>query len=264
MSRRETESINGTIRTLHDIIQDWANQPWAGDRYLSIAAQLWDSLEVNDLIEGPFGVSVTLLESCILDANEGLKAGELDEEQAVEQLTDLLFNEDFAVGARIIEVGMGANPDHRITNVDQLHEESRTLDFRIPRWWKRSVRSYWLFIGGVSFVSMIIFYGLMINLGLRLPINLLLAIAIGVPMFAGAYALRRSQSVNAFKWMWTLFGAFSIGFFVIFAPLILLLGHQLYMILGVWFVWATLIPSMILGAFIGERWGRRRGYRPYF
>jgi hypothetical protein len=204
-----------------------------------------------------------LLESCIIDSAEGIDAGLFQAEQAVGNLKKLLENDDFVEGARIIEVCVNTNPVCRISNADQLLNKSQSIDYQKPQWWTRSVRSYWLFIGGVSFVSMIIVYGLMINLGLRSLKDLILSITIGIPMFAGAYALRRSQSVNAFKRMWTLFGAFAIGFFVIFAPLHLLFGHQLYMILGVWFVWATLIPSMILGAFIGEKWGRRRGYMPY-
>ena len=251
-------------RTLYEMVTAWAEQPWDGVQYNRIAKELWNSVDASELMEGPYGDSVTLLEMCIVDSTEALQAGQLTEEQAVDGLKKLLENDDFIVGAKIIEVHINTNPVCRILNADQLLNKSQSIDYRKPQWWTRSVRSYWLFIGGVSFGSMIIVYGLMINLGLRPLKDLILSITIGIPMFAGAYALRRSQSVNAFKWMWTLFGAFSIGFFVIFAPLILLLGHQLYMILGVWFVWATLIPSMILGAFIGERWGRRRGYMPYF
>ena len=251
-------------RTLYEMVTEWAEQPWDGTQYKRIAEELWDSIDASNLMEEPYGVSVTLLESCIVDSTEAIQAGQLTEEQAVDGLKKLLENDDFVEGARIIEVCVNTNPVCRITNIDHLLNKSQSIDYRKPQWWARSVRSYWLFIGSVSFVSMIIVYGLIINLGLRPLTYLILSITIGIPMFAGTYALRRSQSVNAFKWMWTLFGAFSIGFFVIFAPLHLLLGHQLYMILGVWYVWATLIPSMTLGAFIGERWGRRRGYMPYF
>jgi len=251
-------------RTLDEMVKVWTDQPWDGVQYKRIAEELWDSIDDLNLMEGPYGVSVILLESCIVDSAEGIDAGLFQAEQAVGNLKKLLENDDFVEGARIIEVYVNTNPVFRISNADQLLNKSQSIDYRKPQWWTRSVRSYWLFIGGVSFVSMIIVYGLMINLGLRSLTDLILSITICIPAFAGAYALRRSQSVNAFKWMWTLFGAFSIGFFVIFAPLHLLFGHQFYMILGVWFVWATLIPSMILGAFIGERWGRRRGYMPYF
>jgi hypothetical protein len=251
-------------RTLYEMVAVWADQSWDGVKYKRIAEELWDLLDDLNLMEGPYGVSVTLLESCIVDSAEGIDAGLFQAEQAVGNLKKLLENEDFIEGARIIEVCVNTNPVCRISNVDQLLNKSQSIDYRKPQWWTRSFRSYWLFIGSVFFALMIVIYSLIINLGLRPLSDLILSITIGIPMFVGAYALRRSQSVNAFKWMWTLFGAFSIGFFMIFAPLILLLGHQLYMMLGVWFVWATLIPSMILGAFIGERWGRRRGYKPYF
>ncbi|MHA1390214.1 MAG: hypothetical protein ACTSR9_17480 [Candidatus Thorarchaeota archaeon] len=251
-------------RTLYEMVTAWVEQSWDGVQYNRIVEELWDSIDSSNLMDGPYGMSVTLLESCTVDSAEGIEAGLFQADQAVSNLKKLLENDDFVEGAKIIEVYIKTNPVCRISNIDHLLNKSQSIDYRKPQWWARSVRSYWLFIGGVSFVSMIIVYGLMINLGLRPLKDLILSITIGILGFAGAYALRRSQSVNAFKWMWTLFGAFSIGFFVIWAPLILLLGHQLYMILGVWFVWATLIPSMILGAFIGERWGRRRGYMPYF
>jgi hypothetical protein len=80
-------------RTLYEMVTAWAEQPWDGVRYKRIVGELWDSIDDLNLMEGPYGVSVTLLESCIVDSTEALRAGQLTEEQAVDGLKKLLENE---------------------------------------------------------------------------------------------------------------------------------------------------------------------------
>ncbi len=113
-----------------------------------------------NLIEGPFGDSITLLESCIVDSNEAIEAGLLNEKQALDSLKDLLENDDFVKGARIIDVSIETNPVCRISNIDSLLQKDWPIGPQKPLWWKRSVRSFWLSVGVVSFAIMAIFYSL--------------------------------------------------------------------------------------------------------
>ncbi|MHA2208371.1 MAG: hypothetical protein ACXABV_04310 [Candidatus Thorarchaeota archaeon] len=263
MNRTKTESKGDVKNTLHDIIQDWAKQPWDGDLYLNVAEQLWDSLEAVDLVEGPFGTSATLLESCILDAKEGLNAGNLDEEQAVEQLMDLLENDDFTTGARIIEVRVGGNPDIKITNMDRLQEESQTMDFRIPRWWKHSVRSYWLLIGVVPFVAMLIVYIVLVSLGIWLPSSIFAYVAITPPFIASAYYIRTVRSRRLWRGIFIGVGSCFIGCWFIMLPIAFIFGPLIR--LAPWWLGVPVFfgGSLTLGGFIGDWLGKRRDYRPY-
>lgn len=263
MNRTKSGSIDEVEKPLHDIIQDWVNQPWDGDRYLNIAEQLWDSLESVDLVEGPFGSSATLLESCILDAIEGLNAGTLDEEQAVERLVDLLEFDDFTVGARAIEVRIGANSDIKITNMDQLQEESQAMDFRTPRWWKHSVRSYWLLIGVVPFIVMLIVYIVLVDLGIRAPSQILAYVVITPPFIALAYYIRTVQSQRLWRGVFILLGSCFIGCWFIMLPLTLIFRPLIR--LAPWWLGFPVFfgGSLVLGGFIGDWLGKRRDYRPY-
>lgn len=263
MNRAKTESKGIVKNTLHDIIQDWVSIPWNGERYLNIAEQLWDSLEAAGLAEGPFGMSATILESCIRDALEGLNAGNLNEEQALERLADLLGNNDFTTGARVIEVRIGAKPDIKITNMDKLHEEDRVMDFRIPRWWKHSVRSYWLLIGVVPFVAMLMAYILLVYLGIWMPSHLLVYIVITPPFLASSYYIRTVRSRRLWRGLFIAVGSCFIGFWFIAIPLTLLIGER-WSLMPFWLrlPW-LLIVSLGTGGFIGDWLGRRRDYRPY-
>jgi hypothetical protein len=112
MDRIDTESevhsssIHEDIktRTLYEMIRTWIGQPWDGVQYKRIAGELWASIDDLNLMEAPYGVSVTLLESCVVDSAEGIDAGLFQAEQAIGNLKELLENDDFVEGARIIEV----------------------------------------------------------------------------------------------------------------------------------------------------------------
>ncbi|MCK5266330.1 MAG: hypothetical protein KAR03_12045, partial [Candidatus Thorarchaeota archaeon] len=174
-------------QTLYEMVNKWIAQPWDGTRYSHIAEQLWDSVEACGLIEGPFGDSMTLLESCVVDSVEGINGGLLDKAQAVASLTTLLQNDDFARGANIIEVSVETNPVCRISNIDSLLQKIWPIGPQKPQWWKRSVRSFWLSVGIVSFATMIIIYIAMIDLGILPPVQLFLGVAVGIPMYAMSY-----------------------------------------------------------------------------
>ncbi|MHA2143471.1 MAG: hypothetical protein ACXADC_16995 [Candidatus Thorarchaeota archaeon] len=266
MNRTKNESKVNVDVTLYDIIQNWMTQPWNGKCYLNIAEQLWELLEAADLIEGLFGMSATLLESCILDAMEGLNKGILDEKQAVERLADLLDNSDFTTGARVIEMRVGANPDIKITNIDHLQEEDRAMDFRIPRWWKRSVRSYWLLIGVVPFVSMLMVYVMLANLGTFLPSHILAYVAITPLGYASSYYIRTIPSRRLWRAIAILMGSCFIGLWFIMLPLLLIFGPLIRF--APWWPWwlgmlVFFIGPLVLGGFIGDWIGRRNDYRPY-
>ncbi|MDH4214623.1 MAG: hypothetical protein OEV85_11945, partial [Candidatus Thorarchaeota archaeon] len=42
-------------RTLYEIVKVWAEQPWDGVQYRRIAEELWNSIDVANLMEGPYG-----------------------------------------------------------------------------------------------------------------------------------------------------------------------------------------------------------------
>ena len=56
--------------TLYKMVTIWTKQPWEGFRYKRVAEELWDSIDDLNLMDGPFGMSVTLLESCIIESVE--------------------------------------------------------------------------------------------------------------------------------------------------------------------------------------------------
>ena len=264
-SEVHSSSIRDDIesRTLYEMVTAWADRPWDGVQYERIAEELWDSIDASELMEGPFGMSVTLLESCIIESVEGIDAGLFQEKQAVSNLMKLLENDDFVEGARIIEVCASTNPVCRISNADILSNKNQSIDYRKPQWWTRSVLSYWLLMGGVSFVSMIIIYGLMINLGLWSLSYLISGIAIGVPMFAFSYYIRTIATKRMWRAIYIMLGATAIAFWCIILPMAYLFGPIIGM-LPFWLGFPLMfIPAVVVGAYIGDWLGKRRDYMPY-
>jgi len=229
---------------MYELVRDWTEQPWDGVQYMRIAENLWDSINDLTLMEGSYGMTVTLLESCIVDSVEGIDAGLFQAEQAVSNLKILLENDDFVEGAKIIEVSVKTNPVCRISNT-------------------RSVRSYWLIMGGISFVSMIIIYSLMINLGLWQFNYLILSITIGLPMYAFSYYIRTIATKRMWRVVYIMLGAGGIGFWLIILPMGYLFGPFIGM-LPFWLGFPLIfIPSVVVGAYIGDWLGKRRDYMPY-
>lgn len=246
-----------TTQTLYEMVNKWTAQPWEGTRYSHIAEQLWDSVEACGLIEGPFGMTMTLLESCVVDSVEGVNGGLLDKDHAVSSLKELLQNDDFTRGAKIIEVSVDTNPVCRILNIDSLLQKDWPIGPQKPQWWKRSVRSYWLFMGVVSFAIMVIIYVTMISLGILPPIQLFLGVAVGVPMYAMSYYFRKVAT----KRMWRV-GFIYLGAWCLVVPIVLLFGPTIGLI-PFWLRLPLLYILPVIGAFIGDWIGKRRDYRPY-
>ena len=247
----------GTL-TLYEMVTAWAEQSWDGVQYSHIAEHLWDSVEACGLIEGPFGDSMTLLESCIVDSNEAIEADLLSEKQAIDSLKELLENNDFVEGAKIIEVSVDTNPVCRILNIDSLLQKDWPIGPQKPQWWKRSVRSFWLFMGVVSFAIMVILYVTMIGFGILPPIQLVLAIVVGVPMYAMSYYLRKIAT----KRMWRV-GFIYLGAWFLVVPTVILLGSNGLQLIPFWLRLPFLCIPIVIGAFIGDWIGKRRDYRPY-
>ena len=250
-------------QTLYEMVNKWIAQPWDGTRYSHIAEQLWDSVEACGLIEGPFGDSMTLLESCVVDSVEGINGGLLDKAQAVASLTTLLQNDDFARGANIIEVSVETNPVCRISNIDSLLQKIWPIGPQKPQWWKRSVRSFWLFMGVVSFAIMVILYVTMIGLGILPPIQLFLGVAVGVPMYAMSYYLRKIATKRMWRIGFIMLGACGIGFWCLIVPSVFLFAPFIRSIPWMMGLPLLTILSVVIGAFIGNWIGKRRDYRPY-
>ncbi len=244
-------------QTLYEMVNKWIAQPWDGIRYSHIAEQLWDSIETCGLIDGPFGDSMTLLESCIVDSNEAIEADLLSEKQASDSFKELLENNDFVEGAKIIEVSVDTNPVCRILNIDSLLQKDWPIGPQKPQWWKRSVRSFWLSVGVVSFAAMVIIYSILIGLGILPPIQLVLSIAVGIPMFAMSYYFRKVAT----KRMWRV-GFIYLGAWCLVVPIVLLFGPTIGLI-PFWLRLPLLCILPVIGAFIGDWIGKRRDYRPY-
>ncbi|MGY5881948.1 MAG: hypothetical protein RTV31_17000, partial [Candidatus Thorarchaeota archaeon] len=153
-------------QTLYEMVSEWTVQPWDGLQYKRISEELWDSIDASNLMEGPYGVSVTLLESCIVDSIDALQTGQFSEEQAIDGLKKLLENDDFITSARVIEVCVETNPVCRIPNIDRLLHQSQS---REPLRWTRRMKVAM----AVSLVTALGLYIVMIGLQLWEPSRLL-------------------------------------------------------------------------------------------
>ncbi|MHA1638248.1 MAG: hypothetical protein ACTSUB_09570, partial [Candidatus Thorarchaeota archaeon] len=145
-----------------------------------------------------------------------------------------------------------------ILNIDSLLQKDWPIGPQKPQWWKRSVRSFWLFMGVVSFAIMVILYVTMIGFGILPPIQLVLAIVVGVPMYAMSYYLRKIAT----KRMWRIVFIY-LGAWCLVVPTVLLLGSNILRLIPFWLRLPLLSILIVIGAFIGDWIGKRRDYRPY-
>ncbi len=274
MDRIDTESdvhsssIHEDIktRTLYEMIRTWIGQPWDGVQYKRIAGELWDSIDDLNLMEGPYGVSVTLLESCIVDSAEGIDAGLFQAEQAIGNLKELLENDDFVEGAGIIEVCVNTSPVCRISNIDHLLQQSQS---REPLRWTRGTTIAFI----VSLVTVLGFNVVMVSLQ-SWPIRLLPWFGITSIYCIWFYYLIKLNSPTFNRVIWPLGHACIFGMGIIILYVVLLgpifgtifppspdLSYRLFSLL----VFAIVVGScMIMGGILGGRLGKKRNYRPYY
>ena len=265
ISQKAIEMEQIGTRTLHEMVTAWAEQSWDGVQYKRIAVELWDSIGASDLMEGPYGDSVTLLESCIVDSAEGIDAGLFQAEQAVGNLKKLLENDDFVEGARIIEVCVNTNPVCRISNIDGLQQQSHSRE--PPRKLRDEIREHQIvllfgfYIGMATALWLGYFEGY-ISLERVLPLTL------GGPLLVfGVYYLRKVEHQMTLRRITIVCVAGAFGF-----PIWLFLNYVLYVptwapfhgqhgILNtVAFVLSTVL-SYYGVAYLVDRLGRR-GYWP--
>ncbi|MBY8998198.1 MAG: hypothetical protein KGD60_10725 [Candidatus Thorarchaeota archaeon] len=253
-------------RTLYEMVTAWAEQPWDGVQYKRIAVELWDSIGASDLMEGPYGDSVTLLESCIDDSAEGIDAGLFQAEQAVGNLKKLLENDDFVEGAKIIEVYIKTNPVCRISNIDHLLKQSQ---YREPLRWTRGMT----IASVVSLVAVFGFFIVMIGLQLWEPSRLLTPLVITSMSGILFYYLFKPNSPISWRAIWILGHAGIFGMGIIILYLVLLgpflgsvfppspdFSYRFFSLL----VFAIVVGScIVIGGILGDRHGKRRNYMPY-
>ncbi|MHA1423066.1 MAG: hypothetical protein ACTSSD_13325 [Candidatus Thorarchaeota archaeon] len=243
-------------RTLYEMTKEWSEQPWDGTKYIRTTEELWDSIDASNLMEGPYGASVTLLESYIVDSTEAIQAGQLTEEQAVDGLKKLLENDDFVEGAKIIEVYIKTNPVCRISNLTGLHRSGKGLPF--PEWNRRNT-----LLVTLSFVSWLVLYVVLVGFGVWEPTEII------------TWFRRRLHNFRFRRTFWIVgFGCFfsmplAIAWLyllrVLATPFVSWLAAPLLPLVLrlVLFGLVCVFPPLLCGGLIAEKLGKRRDYMPY-
>ena len=139
----------------------------------------------------------------------------------------------------------------------------RLNDYRKPRWWKRSVRSYWLIFVLLPFVAILIVHVALLLQGVTTLTELLKYAVITSVMIGTAYYIRKINSLKMWRAIWILLGACGIGTLIL-VVLLGVFGKTLVLVLGPG-------PALLLsfgiavpvGALLGDYVGKRRGYRPW-
>jgi hypothetical protein len=79
-------------------------------------------------------------------------------------------------------------------------------DYRKPRWWKRSIRSFWLIVVILPFVLILAVLGALSLQGVMTLTDLLKYAVITSVFIATAYYIRRQSSLKFWRMMWCLYG----------------------------------------------------------
>jgi hypothetical protein len=115
----------------------------------------------------------------------------------------------------------------------------------------------------VPFIAILAVYGMLIYLGLAGFEDFLVYVVVTASAIAIVYYIHTIRSPNVWKAIWVLSGAGVIGFPLTVA-LAILIVPTLSPIIGVLPpLFFFLIASMIIGGFLGNQIGKRRGYRPF-
>jgi hypothetical protein len=115
----------------------------------------------------------------------------------------------------------------------------------------------------VPFIAILAVYGMLIYLGLAGFEDFLVYVVVTASAIAIVYYIHTIRSPNVWKAIWVLFGVGVIGF-PLSVALSILLVTTLSSIIG-WLpsFFFSLIASIIIGGFLGNQIGKRRGYRPF-
>jgi drug/metabolite transporter (DMT)-like permease len=136
-------------------------------------------------------------------------------------------------------------------------------DYRKPRWWKRSVRSYWLLLVILPFVLILVVLGVLFLQGVTTLTELLTYAFVTIVAIATSYYIREKASLKLQRIMFV--GGVGCGIAtVILGVLFGLFGKTLVLLLGPW-------PSFLLsfgfalvsGVLLADYIGKRRNYRPW-
>jgi hypothetical protein len=139
----------------------------------------------------------------------------------------------------------------------------RLDDYRKPRWWKRSVRSYWLIFVLLPFVAILIVLGALFLQGVTALAEILKYVIITSVAIAFAYYIRKTNSLKVWRTVWVLLGACGIG--TLMAGVMLgVFGKTLILYLGPGpSLLLTFVTAITVGALLGDYIGKRRDYRPW-
>jgi hypothetical protein len=139
----------------------------------------------------------------------------------------------------------------------------RLDDYRKPRWWKRSVRSYWFIFVLLPFAVISAVLGALFLQGVTALAEILKYVIITSVAIAFAYYMRKTNSLKVWRTVWVLgLGAGGIGTLIL-AVMLGVFGKTLILYLGPGpSLLLTFVTAITVGALLGDYIGKRRGYQP--
>jgi hypothetical protein len=144
-----------------------------------------------------------------------------------------------------------------------LRDVPEVDDYRKPRWWKRSIRSYWLFLVILPFVLMLAVLGALSLQGAMALPELLEYVAVTSVLIATAYYIRRKASLKSWRIVWVVGGGCGIATLIL-VVLLGVFGRTLVLLLGPGPAFLLSFGgALALGALLADYIGKRRNYRPF-
>ena len=136
-------------------------------------------------------------------------------------------------------------------------------DYRKPRWWKRSVRSYWFIFVLLPFAVISAVLGALFLQGVTALAEILRYVLITSVAIAFAYYMRKTNSLKVWRTVWVLgLGAGGIGTLIL-AVMLGVFGKTLILYLGPGpSLLLTFVTARTVGTLLGDYIGKRRGDRP--